>query len=183
MKAYLSAEEKRNMIQVNLLHGLVDQWIETRAKYTKDDADEKEALRNLRTARTLIKKVWRKVFDNLDKSQQKALIRSIDHLDFEIVPNDKAHKVKQRMTDFESTMVIKTDDWLDWLEMAIPLSCAVCNHNDEYQKCRIRKLLQKYNTPVINTSAKDSCEYNYKDAGYDVDKLLDATIDATQEKE
>lgn len=43
--------------------------------------------------------------------------------------------------------------------------------------------MQKYNTPVINTSAKDSCEYNYKDAGYDVDKLLDATIDATQEKE
>lgn len=183
MKSYLSAEEKRNMIQVNLLHGLVDQWIETRGKYPTNDADEKEILRNLRTARTLLRKSWRKVFDNLDKSQQKAVVRSMRHLDFQIIPNDKAHKVKKRMEDFESTMVVKSSDWLDWLEMVLPLSCAVCDHDEQYKKCRIRNLLQKYNTPVVNVNAKDSCEYSYKEAGYDTDKLIDDAVDATHPKE
>lgn len=183
MKSYLSAEEKRNMIQVDLLYGLVDKWIKTREKFPPKDADEKEVLRNIRTARTLIKKAWSKVFDNLDVSQKKAVKRAISHLDFEIVPNDKAHKVKARMEKFEETVIVKSEDWLDWLEMVLPLSCAVCDHDDNYKQCRIRALLQKYNTPAVNINAKDTCEYNYKDAGYDIDELIDDAVAATHKKE
>lgn len=174
MNKYLNSGEKENMIRLDIMHGLLAGWIKEKAKRAKSTED-KTLLRYLRTADTWFKKAYMYRFNHLDDSQKKALARSVAHLDFEIVPNDKAHAVKKRMADFESTMVVKTDDWLDWLEIALPLSCGLCDHDENYENCRYRKLLMKYATPAVNDSAK-GCQYSFKDAGYDVQEMLDGIL-------
>lgn len=175
MNRYMNSAERTNLIRLNLLGGLCQDYIKQKAEAKNQDADDKKMLRYLRTAETYIKKAYYLRRNHLDEQGQRALARSVSHLDFEIVPNDQAHKVKKRMAKFESTIVVKTEDWLDWLEMVLPMSCGLCEHDERFESCRLRKLLVKYDTPPVDENAK-GCQYSFKDAGWDVEKLLSRAI-------
>lgn len=178
MNRYMNSAERTNLIRLNLLGGLCQDYIEQKAGAKSRDEDDKKMLRYLRTAETYIKKAYYLRRGHLDEHGQKALARSASHLDFEIVPNDQAHKVKKRMAEFESTIVVKTEDWLDWLEMVLPLSCGLCEQDERFESCRLRNLLMKYDTPPVDENAK-GCQYSFKDAGWDVEKLIDDAIKGT----
>lgn len=165
MTPYLNHYEKEHIIQLDIVRGLIAEWADTYGKKKNLKPEDKTFLRYLRTANTWTRKAEEYRRDHLDKDEWKGLYRSVKHLDFQIVPNDKAYKVKERMAKFEDTIIVKTDDWLDWLELIAPYSCGDCNDKD-FKGCRIYKLLHKYATPPVNKKDGNACPYSFLAAGY-----------------
>lgn len=161
MNTYLSRTEKILMTRLMIMSGLM---METLKEYEKGSPD-KAFMKSLRTANTWMGKAMDRRFEFLEKDAYKDFLRHINHMDILFVPNDKAKKERQTLKEMQDSVYISGDDFEKLYSAIIPYTCCDCPRKKDFNKCQLRALFMKLGILPVDSSAKDSCQYDYLAAG------------------
>jgi hypothetical protein len=179
MNTYLGRSEKELFTRLDALLGTA---MEIKEKYEKTKGPDKEFMKALRMGITWLDKALIRRMLMLEPDAREDLKRNASHMKLLLVPNDKAKFEFDQMRKMNSVLHVKVDDFEDWYEGVIPNTCGRCKIKD-YAKCKQRKFLREYGIYPVNLKAKGTCEYNYLDAGIDLDKMVQEAYDKKLSKE
>lgn len=167
MNSYLSSNEKILFTRIMLLTGLLEQTIKT---YETLKGSDKEFMRCLRSGYTWTMKAMEKRRDFLTEDAAIDLMKNVKHTDLIFVPNDRAKKEYQTVKEMQGTLHMSLKDFEDWYCAIIPFTCGRCTRKD-YKKCKQREFMMKFSCVPVNLQAKKTCQYNYLDAGLNLEEM------------
>ncbi len=179
MNTYLGRREKELFTRLDALLGTA---IEVRDMYEKTKGLDKNFMKALRMGITWLDKALIQRMLILEPDAREDLKRNAAHMKLLLVPNDKAKAEFEQMKKMNGVLHVQMDDFEDWYEGVIPNTCGRCKIKN-YEKCKQRKFLREYGIYPVNLKAKDTCEYNYLDAGIDLDKMVQDACDKQLSKE
>jgi hypothetical protein len=167
MNTYLSRSEKELFTRLDVLLGEAGEIIK---KYEKSTNTDKDFMKFMRSGYTWLNKALVLRLDMLEPDARADLKKNASHMQIILTPNDKAKKEFDRIKEMNDTLHISMDDFEDWYSGVIPFTCGKCTEKN-FQECVTRKFLMKFGIFPVNTHAKGTCQYNYLDAGIDLEKI------------
>ena len=143
MNQYLNRAEKNQVLTISAFVGYL---IEKSNEWEKAGKN-KDAIRYLRTAKSFALKGVDYLFDGLNQDELSKIINDVSKMDIAIKYKDEALRDYQKMLELDSVTPVETNDLMDICAQAIEF-CKVCGQVPS--ECRLRKLLIKYDVPVLN---------------------------------
>jgi len=178
MNSYLSSNEKILFTRITLLTGLLEETIKT---YEGMKNVDKGFMRCLRSGNTWTMKALEKRREFLTQDAAIDLIKNVSHTELIFTPTDKAKKEFDRVKEMTGTLHMSLEDFEDWYCSVIPFTCGKCTRKD-YEKCKQRKFMMKFSCVPVNLKATCTCQYNYLDAGIDLEEIARQRREAESKK-
>lgn len=157
MNAYLSRDEKENLVRLMTLRVQLEKVIEL---YSSLKSVDKKFLSELRHARTRLENSADIRLAYLDDQAKENLMLSIAKLRIMFMATPEAIQANKDMLQLKSTLPINAEDFQDWYEFVIEHSCKTCTKAD-YKECAARRVLSKYAVVPVDPEAKEKCQYSY----------------------
>lgn len=157
MNAYLSRDEKENLVRLMTLRVQLEKVIEL---YSSLKNVDKKFLSELRHARTRLENSADIRLAYLDDQAKENLMVSIAKLRIMFMATPEAIQANKDMLQLKSTLPINVEDFQDWYEFVIEHSCKTCIKAD-YTECSARRVLSKYDVVPVDPEAKEKCQYSY----------------------
>ena len=150
MKQYLNRAEKNQVLTISAFAGYLieksDEW--------EKAGKSKDAIRYLRTAKSFALKGVDYLFDGLNEDELSKIIKEVGKMDIAVKYKDEALRDYQKMLALDSVTPVETNELMDIAGQAVEI-CKVCEQVPS--ECRLRKLLIKYDVPVLNESPGVGC--------------------------
>ena len=169
MTPYLSRAEMQVFIHLCATTVELKKAISSAEKKKTLDDQDKKYLKNIRTSYTFIKKAVDIRHNALDKENQHEVGTRLSHVDYQLLPSDKAQKEIARLNKLTNMVHMDNDDFLDWYCDTIPETCGKCQKS-KYKMCRLRAILMKFGIWPVNPNAVGKCQYSYP--GADIRKYM-----------
>lgn len=152
-KRYLNSEEKTDILRLITFHVnlqiMVDKWV----KLNKD----KESVKYLKMARSLMEKVTDIVVSPLDELEKQKIVDFAQKLDVIVTYKAEAKKEMERMLKFDDTLPVCSEDLYDIMEVCGEYCRLLCTNEGE---CKARDIMIRLDVPVANECAeKGVCPY------------------------
>lgn len=157
MNAYISRDEKENLVRLMTLRVQLEKVIEL---YSSLKNVDKKFLSELRHARTRLENSADIRLAYLDDQAKENLMLSIAKLRIMFMATPEAIQANKDMLQLKSTLPINAEDFQDWYEFVIEHSCKTCTKAD-YTECTARRVLSKYDVVPVDPEAKEKCQYSY----------------------
>lgn len=141
---YLSRGEREHYLIGLAAYENLDMWLnDERNQINKEEA------KNLKTARTYIKKGLNLYANRIDKEQFKRITTDAKGHNIAIVP--------KRVVECEEEIRVKTEDLYDTMNYVLYYECRSC-HEKSYKKCRLYQAMMDMRIPVAEIDPK-GCPY------------------------
>jgi len=155
-RSYLNKEEKNIVLTlssfISFLGNQTTNW-----KKLKRPANQ---LKYAKTAKTFSEKVLGFLLEGLDPLEAERIRVGTNSVEVIVKYTDNAIRAYKNMEKLDSVTPIETDHLLYIAAQAIEV-CKGCDYNAEaVKKCPLRFVLIKYDIPVLDEDAVETCPYN-----------------------
>lgn len=152
-KRYLNSEEKTDILRLITFHVnlkiMIDKWV----KLNKD----KESVKYLKMARSLMEKVTDIVVSPLDELEKQKIVDFAQKLDVIVTYKAEAKKEMEKMLKYDDTVPVQIEELYEVVGITSEYCRLLCTNEGE---CRAREILLRYDVPVANERAeKGVCPY------------------------
>lgn len=160
MKRYLNKEERTDVV---VLGGFVS-WLEEKIpQLSASHANIKEVRRKLKTAKTLAYQAMEAIMQPLDVQEAAKTVAESRKMKVVTKYRDEAMREFKDFQQADDVTALKTDDYLDIVELTIEGHCKTCRlTGDQAESCNVRRIFIETDIePPDQYAPVGKCPYQY----------------------
>lgn len=153
---YLNRQQKEQVLLIAAMQTYIQDLAETWEKLKQKQL--KPRIKWAKSASTFAQKVLEEILGGVDKYQARRIIQDINKYDIVVKYKDEAVREYKKMQQLDSVTPVVTDDLYEIVDNALYYCIHKCQKSGkEISNCTKRKILLKYDIPVLDP--KGECPY------------------------